>query len=177
MQKYLMLFAAFLSFQNWTFSQEQKIDYSNDTIFVYVLMLEDCVICQNYTLALKELHKTYASDKLRFTGLFPNKFSNRKKIAAYKEKYEIPFELKMDYFKTRTKKMGAKVTPTVAVYNQTKDEILYRGRIDNTYFRVGKRRTITTTSELADALLAISENRAITVKETEAVGCLINFRM
>lgn len=138
-------------------------------------MAEECIICQYYTLNLKELHQKYATETIEFVGLFPNKFSNRESIANFKEKYEIPFDLKTDRFKTKTKKLEVKVTPTVVIYNETKDEILYHGRIDNTYFRVGKRRRITTTSELEDALIAIKNGTPIETAKTETIGCFITF--
>ncbi|RMG80838.1 MAG: hypothetical protein D6714_13990, partial [Bacteroidetes bacterium] len=135
----------------------------------------DCVICQNYSLTLRRLHETFASPEIQFVGLFPNRFSEPEKVADYKAKYKIPFDLKMDHFKTRTKKMGATITPSVAVYDHTKDEILYRGRIDNMYYRLGKKRTVVTTAELEQTLRAITQGTPIPVKETDAVGCFINF--
>ncbi len=164
------------SFTQVSLAQKPSGPYENDTIVVYIFLLEDCVISQNYTLALKEMYAQYASDQITFTGLFPSKFSHPKKIAEFKEKYDIPFVMKIDFEKGRAKKMEAKVTPTVAVWNKTQDEILYRGRIDNSYYQIGKRRTITTTSELADALKAIVNGEEIEVKETKAIGCFINYK-
>ncbi|MBI5914266.1 MAG: redoxin domain-containing protein [Bacteroidetes bacterium] len=156
-------------------AQTAAVDYRRDTFIVYVFLLEDCVICQNYSATLHQLHEKYASERIRFIGLFPNRFSSKDKIAAYQKKYDIPFELKMDYFQTRTRKMGVKVTPEVAVYNKSRDEVLYRGRIDDQYVALGRRRSVKTTRELEDALTAIHENRKPTVPVTQAVGCFINF--
>jgi len=50
---------------------------------------------------------------------------------------------------------------------------LYQGRIDNTYYRVGKRRSITTTAELKEVLNAIEEQTTIPIDQTEAIGCFI----
>ena len=71
--------------------------------------------------------------------------------------------------------MGATVTPEIVVYNHTQEVILYKGRIDNTYFRVGKKRTITTTSELEQVLDAIQKGASIPDLDAPAVGCFINF--
>ena len=62
------------------------------------------------------------------------------------------------------------------VYNHNDQEILYKGRIDNAYFRVGKKRGVTSTSDLKDALEAIVRGEPVLIKETEAVGCFINLR-
>lgn len=152
----------------------QGIGYSQkDSVTVYIFLREDCVISQNYTLILNQLHQKYANEKIGFIGIFPN--SKDEQIAAFQQKYKLPFPLKSDYFTAITKKLGATVTPEVVVYNQVCNEILYRGRIDNTYFKVGKKRTVTTTSELEDALKAIQTGQPIPIKETEPVGCLISF--
>ena len=147
-----------------------------DSISVYIFLSDQCVISQNYTLTLNTLHKAYANENLEFVGIFPNLASKPDKIDAFKEKYKIPFQLKTDYFKTLTRELGAKVTPEVVVYNHTRSTILYKGRIDNMYARVGKKRTIVTTSELEDVLTAIQQNQPIPIKETDAVGCIINFQ-
>ena len=147
-----------------------------DSITVYIFMREDCKICQNYSLKWQAIHKEYASDSLRFIGVFPNFSSKPKKIDAFKKKYQIPFDFVHDYFKTLTLRFGATVTPEVIVFDHKENKILYRGRTDNTYFRVGKRRTVTTSSELKDALEAIKTGKEIEIPETTAVGCFINFQ-
>ena len=70
-------------------------------------------------------------------------------------------------------RFGAKVTPEVVVFDKTNQQILYQGRIDNTYFRVGKRRAITTRTELDEVLQAIQADEKPAVENTTAVGCFI----
>ena len=62
----------------------------------------------------------------------------------------------------------------MVVYNETSESILYKGRIDNTYFRIGKRRNVTTTHDLKAALVAIRDNQAIPINAATAVGCFIH---
>ena len=144
-----------------------------DSITVYIFLHESCVISQYYTLPLKELHKEYANENIQFIGLFPNFSSKPNQIEAFKEKYQIPYELKTDYFHKKKEKFEATVTPEVVVYNESKGQLIYRGRIDDAYARVGKRKRITTTSELKNVLESIRNNQAITVSNTQAIGCFI----
>ena len=148
---------------------------SQDSISVYLFLHDECVISQNYTALLNRLHGEYG-EEIAFVGLFPNFSSKPDKIEAFRQKYHITFPLKTDYYKTITKAMGATVTPEVVIYDHTTGQKLYQGRIDDTYFRVGKRRTVTTTSELEDALRAIRAGEQVPVSETDAVGCFINLR-
>jgi len=169
-----ILIIGLLSFLNLQ-GQDCTPQIVEDSIVVHVFMLEDCLITQNYTLALRQLHEKYTPYHIDFVGWFPNDFSTEAKIDSFQELYQIPFLLLKDENQTQTKQFGATVTPEVVIYNYTQKEILYKGRIDNKYYRVGRQRGVTTTFELAEALEAIVCDREILVKETESVGCFINF--
>lgn len=147
-----------------------------DSITVYVFLHESCLISQYYTLPLRQLNDEFANDKIQFVGIFPNLSSEINKIQAFKDKYKISFDLKTDYDKTRTEQFGATITPEVIIFDEAQNKILYKGRIDDAYARVGKRKQVTSTSELQDALVAISKNLPIEVTETEAVGCYISMQ-
>ena len=167
---YLLLFCTF-----WLPSKiiGQTIP-KTDSISVYIFLDETCVISQYYTLSLKALNQEFGKEHLQFIGLFPNFSSKPAKIKTFKKKYKIPFELKTDYYHSKVKQLGAEVTPEVVVYNETSESILYKGRIDNTYFRIGKRRNVTTTHDLKAALVAIRDNQPIPNKSVLAVGCFIH---
>jgi len=143
---------------------------------VYIFIGEDCKICQYYAPQLNELYETFHSDSLDFVGLFPNRYSNKKGIEAYKEKHQIDFELKMEYFATKTKKFGVEITPDVVVYDQQLDTVLYKGRIDNSYYKLGRRRQVVTTSELEDVLNQIQIGEKVSVVGEPSIGCYITFR-
>lgn len=147
-----------------------------DSTTVYIFLSDECIISQNYTLVLNQLHEAYDSEQLNFVGIFPNFASKPDKIQAFKEKYNIQFPLKTDYFKTLTQKLDAKVTPEVVVFNHKTNTTVYKGRIDNMYARVGQKRRVTTTSELKDVLDALQKGLPAPIRETEAVGCFINFQ-
>ena len=144
-----------------------------DSITVYIFLHESCIISQYYTLPLREIYEEYAGDRIQFVGLFPNFSSKPDKIQAFKERYKIPFTLEADYYHTRKEALGAEVTPEVVVVNECSGETLYKGRIDDAYARVGKRKRVTSTSELQDALEAIRNDQPIPVAHTEAIGCFI----
>ena len=172
----LFYFSLFSFFQLLAVGGEAKITNpapEPDHFTVYVFLGEECIISQQYTLLLRQLHAAYADEQVNFIGLFPNPSSNEKKMEAFKEKYEIPFELKHDALQQKMDRFGIKVTPEVVVFSHAKEEAVYQGRIDNMFFRVGKRRTITTSSELEDVLKRIKNNELITAHRTQAVGCFI----
>ena len=156
---------------NIFFEKKATPEPSNYTI--YIFLGEECIISQQYTLLINRLHKEYTGEQIEFIGLFPNPSSNKEKMAVFQEKYKLGFPLKHDALQKEMARFGVKVTPEVVVFNKKNKTVIYQGRIDNMFFRVGKRRTITTTSELEDVLKAIQKDQKIENKKTDAVGCFI----
>lgn len=138
---------------------------------VYIFLHEDCLISQHYTLSLRKLYQEYASEKILFEGIFPNSSSTDLGLEVFRQKYGVPFPLWLDEGQKLTEKFGAKVTPEVVVVQN--GTVAYQGRIDDTYFRVGKKRRVTTSSELKDVLEAIRGGQAVTTPSVSAVGCFI----
>lgn len=69
------------------------------------------------------------------------------------------------------RRTGVTHTPEAAVLRD--GEIVYRGRIDNLYGDLGKKRPAATKYELRDALEAACAGRDVDVARTDAVGCTI----
>lgn len=140
---------------------------------VYFFLLEDCKISQAYVTRIKEISMQYQSDSIVFVGLFPNPVSTAETVQRFQRKYKLPFKCTETGALQKAREFDVRVTPEVVVYDERKAELLYQGRIDNMFEAIGQRRRVVTTSELADALLAIQRNEAIPFVRTEAVGCLL----
>ena len=139
---------------------------------IYIFMGETCPISRHYTLTLKKLHTEYASKDLEFIGVFPNRLSTPATIAAFKKKYALPFSCIGDSTHTRVNRLGATITPEAVVVDSSNTAI-YRGRIDNTFARLGKRRRIITEHDLTDVLNALKNEKPPAFRQTQAIGCLI----
>lgn len=140
---------------------------------VYVFLSEECVISQSYALELRQLHQEYGASQFEFVGVFSNPASNPSKMAAFKEKYDFPFSFQHDRRQEIMDRFGVAFTPEVVVLDVSTDVVLYQGRIDNTFYRVGRRRRVTTTSELTDVLTALRSGEEVPVSSTPTVGCII----
>jgi len=144
-----------------------------DSVTVYLFFRIDCKICEYYTRDLEQLYERYKEDNISFVAVFPNFMDKPSEIERYCKKFGLPFGTKTDYSKRLTKKFKATVTPEVVVYNETKETILYQGRIDNTYYKLGRKRSVTTSSELATVLESHVNGEMMEVEFTQAVGCFI----
>lgn len=146
---------------------------AHDPVTVYVFMGEKCVICRHYTLQLKALDAQYKEQGIRFVGVFSNGYSTEAGMAAFREKYGLEFEFVLDEEQKLMQELGAKITPEVYVYHHATDQVLYQGRIDDQYVRVGRRRPAPTTAELADVLSALAQGKTVETASAPAVGCFI----
>lgn len=151
--------------------------FSQDTKYkVYLFMGEDCKICQYYTPLINELNQQYSSDSISFQGLFPNRYSNEEGISGFKEKYGVTIPLKREYFGTLTRKFGIEITPEVIIFDTKAEQVIYQGRIDDSYVKIGRRKRVIAHTDLKNALDDLVAGREIQVKETLAVGCFIQLR-
>lgn len=147
---------------------------SRDSITVYIFLLDECRISQEMTPELNSLYNEFGIN-FGFIGIFPNFSSKKKAIEDFKSKYKIQFPTKTDYFKKLSNTFNATVLPEVIVLNETRNKIIYRGAINDLYYTQGKRRQIIRNQYLRDALFGLVNGVELKVKETQPIGCFINF--
>jgi len=151
-----------------------KTQAASDSISVYIFLSESCPICQNQTLVLRQLYSEYSAKGISFTGLFPNQeYSTKESIEKFKAKYQLVFELKRDEGQRMVKKFAATTNPQIFVINKATQQVLYKGKINNGFENIGKKRAVITEHYLRDALESILHQKPIAIKETQPVGCYI----
>ncbi len=168
--KKLLLLLTYLTITWSSFAQ----DYS-DSISVNFFLLDECRITQNMSGEIRYIFEHYNEAPFTFIGYFPNQSSKVEKLDAFMEYYNIPIPYQTDYHKEKAKYYEATIAPEVVVYDEKKQEILYKGRIDNSYDKVGSKRRVTTSRDLRLALEAILADQAIEQPRTQAIGCYINY--
>jgi thiol-disulfide isomerase/thioredoxin len=78
----------------------------------------------------------------------------------------------LDSAQKLVKAAGATITPEAAVIGPSGD-VLYRGRIDNVYAALGKRRPEATEKDLRKALDEVLSGKSVSTPRTKAIGCYI----
>ncbi len=147
-----------------------------DSLTVYVFLLDECLISQYFTPELTRLYDTYQEKHVGFIGYFPNAISSPERITDFGREYHLSFPLEGDYDKTWVEKFNITVTPEVAVWDHRSDRLIYRGRIDDSYVRVGKRKLHPQHHDLEDMIESWIDGRVPEqLTETQAIGCFINF--
>lgn len=145
---------------------------STEKFTVYIFLSETCPICQSYTVKLKELYALYHTQNVQFLGVFPNYYSTAEDISAFGKKYGIPFKLVQDTG-ALAGKLKATVTPEAFVTSAA-GAILYSGRIDDSFYKIGRRRNVISSHDLKDAISNILSGNPVSIPKTQAVGCMIS---
>lgn len=146
---------------------------NRDSFTVYLFLLEDCKVTQAYTDRLAEIHHRYSGDSIGFVALFPNPISSDSTVPAFQQKHGLTFPCTVLQAAGKAHSLGITVTPEAALVNESTQELLYRGRIDNMFERLGERRRVVTSFELEAALHAVRLGAQVPVPRTRAVGCFL----
>ena len=171
---YLLVLWALLFNVETRVEVSSKNVYSEDSLTVYVFLADQCKISQFYTVELARLYENYRAKKVGFIGYFPNEFSTQEEIDSFGLTYHLDFPMMRDNEKSMTHRLGITITPEVAVWDHRADRMIYRGRIDDSYVRVGKRKLHPQSRDLVDIIEGWLANQTPPeLIETRAVGCFI----
>jgi len=139
---------------------------------VLIFVLPDCPICNAYIPELNRLHDEYAPRGAPVLLISEETEATPEKARDHVNEYKIQCPAVLDPQHTWAKRAEAKIAPEAAVFSAS-GELLYRGRIDDQYVALGKRRTVVTSHDLRDALEAILAGKPVPQPRSEAVGCPI----
>jgi hypothetical protein len=150
-----------------------SIETDKPTVMVFIY--EDCPISIYMTKDLASISETYKKD-FHFKCIFPHALSNYKTASQFLNKYKLPnCELIIDTDQAITKKYGATITPEVVLINKN-DELVYRGRINDGFADIGKKRNQPSDFTLRNVLQKIIQNEEIPKPWADAKGCYITIR-
>ena len=146
------------------------------TVFIY----ENCPIAQYMCGPLRDAYR-YFCDTLNhdilFRGISPNYLSTEETIENFITKYDIPFDVILDYDHINdqhgpyVQHYNPVVTPEVFI--ELNSRLIYRGMIDNSYQELGQW-ALPTKNYIFDILTQLLDGKIITYFETTATGCVIN---
>ena len=146
--------------------------YGQTSYTVYIFLAEECPVCNYIVKTLKKVSDEY-SDDVKFVAVFPQKMSNYKTASRFKNKYHLTnFTIELDHDLEITNRYKAAITPEVVVVDN-EDNILYQGRINNSYAAPGRMRHGKVTENLMLSLIDIIQGKRIPKPWPEPIGCYI----
>lgn len=142
---------------------------------VIVLLEPGCPIARHHTATLRKLHARYAPAGVRFESYVPTATATPASVKAFAEAFLLPFPIHADPDQNKARALNAQTVPEVFLFD-SEGKLFYRGRIDDQFADIGKRRAAARTYDLRDSLEALLEGRPVPVARTAAVGCPITFQ-
>jgi len=138
----------------------------------YLFLSPECPLCISYVPVINKLYKDYQYKGVDFVGVISGSSFKKETISNYRNVYEIKFPLIEDSTYRISNFYGAQITPEVVLADSL-NNIIYKGRIDNWAYALGKKRKNVTEHNLLNALNEYLNGFSIKVKLTNAIGCLI----
>lgn len=139
---------------------------------IYLFWSENCPACMFYGPELREIQNKFHG-QLNWHFVFPNLSSTDSSASTYLSKNKLIGKVIVAEAADWVNKYAIEVTPEVVLTNDT-GMVLYIGRIDNSYEKIGRRRPKATETELADRLQKLADNQPFPYIRTRAVGCFLH---
>lgn len=137
---------------------------------VLVFVVPDCPIANSYAPELNRLSADYGPQGVRLFVVQVDPDLTVERAQEHARDYQLQAPIVLDLKHDWARQTGVTMTPEVAVLSPT-GELLYRGRIDDRYVKLGQRRAHVTSHDLREALDAILERHPVPTGRTAAVGC------
>lgn len=170
---------SYTSLFDLTLKTSENTDFSlsgikNSRATVFIFFLTDCPASQNYTLTIKKLQKKYANKNVSFNIVFPDTYSTASEVKQFKSDYKLLLPALMDTELSLTKMLKATVAPQCFLVDSN-GIVVYEGRIDDWYYKPGKKRTVIISNDLDNAISNFIAGKKIEPAKTIPVGCVINY--
>lgn len=137
---------------------------------VFVFLSTECPISRQYVPELNRLAETARSSKLAFYGVLADRSVTQSAARKFADEFHIAFPVLFDGSQELAELLRPQYVPEARLIDAA-GAVRYRGRIDDLYADVDKRRNAPSRRDLAEAMTALATGRAIAVPRTEPVGC------
>lgn len=143
---------------------------AQDTL--YVFLNADCPVCR--TIA-KDIQVTADSfPNVTVLGVISNDMSSEVEMEEFRHDFSLRFSFIYDLHGALAERLQAHTTPECVVIHDTL--VVYKGRFNNAYVSIGRRRQVVTEHDVHDVLTSLYHGKVPEYRETEATGCAIEPR-
>jgi hypothetical protein len=140
---------------------------------VLFFITSDCPISNSYAPEVQRICAEYSPKKVSCNLVYVDPDLTIADVRKHlKEFHYSGVPAILDPTQKLVRAAGASVTPEAALIGPS-GQVLYRGRIDNVYASLGKRRPEATEKDLRKALEETLSGKAVSTPVTKAIGCYI----
>jgi len=171
-----LLISASLHAQDRPHVKPPRVEFSDieeePVATVWVFLNTTCPVSIVEAPYIKALRDTFGDKGVRFVGVFSGEYTDTSEIEDFLLKYHLTMPILYDKDLLAANSLGADVTPQVVIVLPD-ESVVYKGRINNLFERIGKRRDHVTSNDARDVLQSIADRKIPPFRSTDAVGCFI----
>lgn len=139
---------------------------------VLFFVLPDCPIVNASAPEIQRICNDYRGKNVATYLVYADPDMTVEQAKKHGKEYGLTGPALLDPTHVLVKKTGVTIAPEVAVLNSA-GQVVYRGRIDDLYVALGKRRPAPTQRDLRNALDEILQGKAVSTPTTKAIGCFL----
>ena len=151
---------------------ECKIPETGKKAALLIFIAHDCPVANGYAPEINRIVSKYGPKGIACFVVYVEPDLAVEDARKHAREYGYPCRAVQDTSHQLVARTGVKVTPEAAVLGRS-GSLLYRGRIDDLYPALGKRRIRATHTDLRSALDAIIKGERPNPRMTVAIGCFI----
>ena len=140
---------------------------------VLIFITTDCPIANGYAPEIQALVGDFAGQRLQFFLVHTDPDVTPELALRHAAAYGHSVPILLDHQHQLVRQTGVTVTPEAVVVTPGR-EIVYRGRIDNWYGDLGRKRPRPTRRELRSAITAVLAGQPVPTPRTQAIGCFVS---
>ena len=139
---------------------------------VLIFFLAHCPIAQKMTPEINRLYKEFSPKGVRFYMIHEDLTLSTKEVQSQAKAYGLLPPIAIDKWRTQMKRSAASISPEAAVYDPAL-RMMYRGRITDLFYGLGKMRPAATKRDLRDAILTTLSGKSKMEMDAPAIGCIL----
>jgi peroxiredoxin len=148
------------------------LEFKDTKAVVFIFTCVDCPIANYYASEINAIVKDFAGKPVRFYLVHADPDLTAAAAVKHADSYKLTATILIDAKHQLVKATGATITPEAAVMLPDATTA-YRGRIDDIYPELGRRRAAPNQRDLREAITAVLAGQPVKEPRTKAVGCYI----
>jgi len=150
--------------------QRRPMDPGDRVGSVLIFYWQDCPVSNGYAPEINRIAASHTNFAFYIVQVDPD--LTRTAAKEHARKYDLREPVLLDPHHQLVKLVHATVTPEAVVIGKD-GRVVYRGRIDDNYAALEKKRARATQHDLIDAMEALAAGKTLKKSETMAIGCVI----
>ncbi len=147
--------------------QSDALSPHGEKALVLLFIRSDCPISNRYAPDL--LYEEYSARGIDFRLIYPEPGLTAAAMEKHRQEYGYSIPSLLDADHHYVNRAGVRITPEAAVF--VRGQLIYRGRIDHRYARIGTERPQALHHDLEEVLAAVVAGKPFPFRETAAPGC------